>query len=964
MSKKIIKLYCLILLFAWCSVWITCVDDDSTFRGNVPLTEEERQWLEAHPIVKIAPAPHWPPGDFFDEDGNYRGMTKEYLQILEENLDIKFEIVKLETWDECIQNAKSREIDIISSAARSPERAEYMLFTKPYLTLPAVILVRTENPEMLTLGNLRDKSVAVVQGYATQEYIETYYPDIDLVPVPDTQTGLNKLSFGAVDAMVSNVATATYYIRKEGILNLRVAGNTGYNWKVTLMSRKDWPQLNSILDKGLMSITPEQRQEIYNNWVYLEQGKSVFTKEELIALFLIIAIGTALFMVIMIWNWSLKRKVDQKTKELKIELLERKKAEERIRKSEERLRTILYTSNEGFWEIDNKGLITHLNPEMCSILDAEKSEIMGHSIFEFVDKENADIFRSQMKKREYGEKSSYEITLKRPHNAEVHCLFNATPLFDEAGNKTGAFAMVTDITERKKAEKKLLDTRNYLKNVFNSMPSMLISVNAQGVITEWNTAAEEYTGIPAIKAISRKVWEVVPFLTKYKEDFREVVTSHSQEIFQRERVGLQDKKYVNISMSPLIFNENDGAVIRVDDVTELEKKDQQLRQAQKMETVGNLAGGLAHDFNNVLGGILGMVSLIKYMLDTGDIKLDEFRSDVNAIEKASQRAADMVNQLLALSRKHELTFVPVDINYNIKAVLKICKNTFDKSININVNHVEEKALIMGDPAQLQQVLLNLCINASHAMTLMRQEGEPQGGTLTIAIEKINADKYFCATHPEAIEGGYWILSVGDTGVGMDSRTLTKIFDPFFTTKEKFRGTGLGLAMVYNIIKQHKGFIDVYSEPGVGTTFNIFLPVLENVDELSDMNDRDAEIPKGKGLILIVDDEEIMRLTAQRILEACGYDTILATDGEEAVKIFREAFDEITAVVLDMAMPTMSGKEAYREMKRIYPQIKVLMASGFKQDKRIQDAMEMGVNGFIKKPYTMKELGTAIKKVLD
>lgn len=646
------------------------------------------------------------------------------------------------------------------------------------------------------------------------------------------------------------------------------------------------------------------------------------------------------------------------------DITERKRAEEQIQRSEERLRMILRTAKEGFLQVDGKETITDVNPEMCSILGRPESVVVGQNIFDFVDSKNAEVFWQQIRIRNQGVRSSYEITLKKPDFTNVHCLFNASPILDEGGKKVGSFAMVTDITDRKRAEQELLTTRNYLKNVFNSMPSMLISVNPEGTITQWNTAAEKYTGIPAMEAISKKVWDVVPFLKKYERNFRHVISNQLQEEFLKQQVMGNEKKYLNISMYPLIFNGTNGAVIRVDDVTELEKKDAQLRQAQKMETVGNLAGGLAHDFNNVLGGIMGTVSLLKYLLGDDEIDLEEFASNIEIIEEATDRAADMVQQLLTLSRRHDLTFAPVDLNLTVKHVIKICKNTFDKSIDIRVNYQEKSAMVNADPAQMEQVLLNLCVNASHAMTIMRDDDELKGGILTVSIDKIEADRHFCATHPEAIEGEYWILLVSDTGVGMDTKTVSKIFDPFFTTKEKSKGTGLGLAMVYNIIQQHKGFIDVYSDVGVGTSINVFLPVLEHGEEISIQKKAREEIPRGEGLILVVDDEAIMRKTAKKILSECGYDIILAENGQDAVNVYKENYRKIDLILLDMAMPIKSGKEAYMEMRKINPDLRVLMASGFKQDKRVQDALEMGVNGFIKKPYAMKDLAKAIKNVLS
>ncbi len=266
--------------------------------------------------------------------------------------------------------------------------------------------------------------------------------------------------------------------------------------------------------------------------------------------------------------------------------------------------------------------------------------------------------------------------------------------------------------------------------------------------------------------------------------------------------------------------------------------------------------------------------------------------------------------------------------------------------------------MQADPTQLEQILLNLCVNANHAMTLMRPEGQPKGGILTISLARVRSDRQFCITHPEAIETDYWKLSVADTGVGIDKNNMSKIFIPFFTTKDKGAGTGLGLSMVYTIVQQHHGFTDVYSEKGMGSNFNVYLPVFESELACEEAKDL-SSIPRGEGLILVVDDEEVMRHTAGTILGKCGYRVITAMDGEEGVRVFRERHHEIRAVLLDLVMPRKSGEQAYLEMKKIDPGLKVILTSGFRKDERVDLALSCGINGFIQKPYSLERLAHAM-----
>jgi CheY-like chemotaxis protein len=276
-------------------------------------------------------------------------------------------------------------------------------------------------------------------------------------------------------------------------------------------------------------------------------------------------------------------------------------------------------------------------------------------------------------------------------------------------------------------------------------------------------------------------------------------------------------------------------------------------------------------------------------------------------------------------------------------------------------------MVKADSAQLQQCILNICDNAALAMTSMRENEQDYGGVLTASIDLIYPDKKFRAEHPKAKQSSYWCLSITDTGVGMSRETIADIFDPFYTTRDPSESTGLGLTLVRDIIQQHNGFLEVDSAPGQGSVFRIYLPEItragtDSASKRQTEVSASDQIPTGSGLIFVVDDEDIMRKTAGNILEKLGYDVIFAEDGEEAVSIYRENFKDIKVVLLDMAMPKMSGKDAYIEMKKINPKIKSLLVSGFKKDDRIAEALEAGINGFIQKPYSMITLAQEVKRL--
>ncbi len=530
--------------------------------------------------------------------------------------------------------------------------------------------------------------------------------------------------------------------------------------------------------------------------------------------------------------------------------------------------------------------------------------------------------------------------------------------YDEVLSLSNDFlSMVEAINVR---EEEILYTKNYLKTIFDSLNIAIISVDSKGIISQWNNAAEIITGLFPVNTISKNIMEVLPQFGDFENSLKSVITNQKKVEFTKIFIKLTTKKCFNISIYPLSLKDSQGAVISLDDITEYEKREEELLQIQKMETVGNLAGGLAHDFNNVLSGITGTLSLLEFKLNKKDnLGKEVILKYLNTIKASGNRAANMVEQLLNLTRKKEVEFVSVDLNQTLKNVVKICENTFDKSINLKITYYKEKALVLADQTQLEQILLNCCVNASHAMTIMRKKGDPPGGDLSVLIKKVIVDKNFQNTYQGKLGGEFWRIQFNDTGIGMSDETIKKIFDPFFTTKEHGKGTGLGLAMVFNLVKNHNGFIYVYSEVGVGSTFNLYLPVQKLETEKALDRIPKTEILQGTGFVLIADDEEVVRDTAEEILEECGYDILLAKDGIECIELYKENYDKIKIVLLDMNMPNKSGKDTYLELVKINKNVKVIISSGFISDERVLSVLKLGVNNFIQKPYTLVELSKIV-----
>jgi len=368
------------------------------------------------------------------------------------------------------------------------------------------------------------------------------------------------------------------------------------------------------------------------------------------------------------------------------------------------------------------------------------------------------------------------------------------------------------------------------QNVFEAIPYIMIIVDSEFRVNVLNSSAKSFFG-SGTDGRSDNLWDLAPFLLDSRTSIEKTMAEAKTLVLRRIEYKGAESRFVDISVCPWPGSVGGkGAVIVIDDVTEQEKKEQYIRRSQKMDIVGTLAAGLSHDFNNVVNGIKATVDSIKFSLDNKKLAVEPLRSqvkdDLEIIEESANRGADIVEQLLSISRRKELSFAEVDLVAALRNVIKICGNTLPKTIEMIAEIRVEKAMVKASLTQLEQVLLNLCINASHAMTIMKKEEDGQGGILGVSLEKIYVGPNMCGIIPDAKEGYYWLVSVSDTGVGMNKEVMARIFDPFFTTKEK-RGTGLGLSMVYNIVKEHKGFIDLFSEPGAGSVFFVFLPLAED-----------------------------------------------------------------------------------------------------------------------------------------
>jgi len=386
------------------------------------------------------------------------------------------------------------------------------------------------------------------------------------------------------------------------------------------------------------------------------------------------------------------------------------------------------------------------------------------------------------------------------------------------------------------------------------------------------------------------------------------------------------------------------------DIGEHRRLEQHIRQMQKMEAIGTLAGGVAHDFNNLLTGILGYANELKLKSDPGE----EVHDAASVIENAATRAAELTRQLLGFARKGKIEEVPVDIHRLIQEVVSVLSHTLDRRISVLQELRAQPSYVLGDQTQLQQVLLNLGVNARDAM--------PAGGELVFETRAADLDEEYCQDHLGASPGRYLMISVTDTGTGISREIIDRIFEPYFTTKEEGKGTGMGLAMVYGIVKNHGGSVRAYSEGGCGTTFKVYLPMTMAPAPVADEVRHETPIP-GEGRILIVEDEDVIQRMATKMLEGLGYDVVTASDGQEGVEYYQAHGDEIDLVVIDMIMPRMNGRDCFRRLREMNPGVKAILSTGYGLDSAVRDMLGDGMIGYVQKPYVVGQLSEAVAEAL-
>ena len=630
-----------------------------------------------------------------------------------------------------------------------------------------------------------------------------------------------------------------------------------------------------------------------------------------------------------------------------------KRAEKRLAESEKRYRTIFEESPAVMLVIDpDSAGIIGANEAAVQFYGYGKEELLGKSMTEIIALPGDQVLQMLRKATD----GPHYIQLRhRLASGEIRDVELSRGPINVDGT-TYLFSIIHDITARKAAEEAIREGDEKLQAITSTATDAIILIDDTGNVSYWNTAAEKMFGYDDDEMLGRNLEIIIPpqYRDAHKKGFKRFTESgHGPMIGKVYEVSALRKDGsefpIELSISGLLLKGKWHSAGVVRDITGRRNLEEQLRQAQKMEAIGTLAGGVAHDFNNILTAIIGFGSLLTMKM----AKNDPMLHDVNQILAAADRAATLTQSLLTFSRKTPIETKPVSLNSIISKVEKLLVRFIREDIELTSTLAAEELTVMADPAQIEQILINLVANARDAM--------PKGGKLRICTDIVELDREFIRVHGYGTPGRYASLTCSDTGSGMDKETAQRIFEPFFTTKETGKGTGLGLAIVYGIVQRHNGYINCYSEPGMGTTFRIYLPLTEALPETAGVVPE--MLPKGGDeIILVAEDDAAARSLFKQVLETYGYTVIEAVDGEDAIGKFIAGKDEVKLVILDVIMPKKNGREACEAILHIRPDMKCLFTSGYTAG--IFDGGEHKLQHFLSKPIITTMLLKKIREMLD
>ena len=950
--------------------YLSGVDFDLSFfreMQSIPLTEDERQWLARHKVIRLGVDKGYAPYSFRNKGGDYQGIAIDTIHLVAQYLDVEIDIVEGLKWPQIIDYARQGKLDAILTAVETPERTEFLNFTHIYLPTPLVIMTKQDYQEIQGPENLKGKKVALVNGYYSAEITLQNHPDIIPVMVQTPLDGLTAVSTGLADCYVGVIGVCDYISKVNGITNLKIAAR--YDMLMhgeRIATRKDWPEFAKILDKALGAITEKKRLKLHQSWISalvtlegpaLLQQKNALTAEEtawvkehpeillgvdpefapfefideaghytgIVPEYLhILEQRIALnFKVAPGLSW---KEAVEKTRQGEIDMLPC------VGKTSEREKFLLFSKPYMYYQ---RVIITRTGTPFISSLDDIKGmrvAVQKETSHEGYLKDNTEVQPTLY--------ATLQETLKAVSDGRADAMI---------GNLSSSIFWIRkeNLTNLKIAGPVSYASEELHFAVHENLPELvgivekglasLTSLQQKNIREKW-VNVEYAPGLDPGKIFRyllqglALIFVVIGLILFWNHRLKKEISKQTSKLETTNRQLLSE--------------------IHTREMAEAERKDMQnqLFQAQKIESIGTLAGGIAHDFNNILSSIIGFTEIALDDVAKGS----NVEDNLQEVYKAGQRAKDLVKQILTIARKSDEEIKPILVKPIIKEALKFIRSSIPTTIDIQQN-IPSESSIMGNPTQLHQIIMNLCTNAAHAM-------EESGGLLKVDLEDIRFEKYEILQGQHLKPGEYIKLRISDTGTGIAPDVIGAIFDPYYTSKEPGEGTGLGLALVHSIVKKYGGIIEVSSELGRGSVFSIYLPTTKMNQTNQPYTKED--LPIGSERILFIDDEAAIAKIGSQHLEKLGYSVTAMTSSKKALNLFQSNAYAFDLVLTDMTMPGLTGDKLADELIKIRQDIPVIVCTGYNKRISVQTATKIGIKALVYKPLDRAELAKTVRKVLD
>ncbi len=956
----------LLSLFILC---LTLVANTAWVQAAVSLSPEEKAWLERHKVLKIGITPDWAPFEFYDDQNNVpSGFSTDLLRLLLKPYDIKIVVETPEdTWDKVMKKLQSSQIDMVTAIYISDDREKLFNFSQPYLEVPHVIFVREDRTAINSMNDLKNFKLAYVLGWVGQELLRKEFPEIRLSLNEKMEGMIGQVLLGTADAGLIDLASLSYYSRMHNLAALKVAVKAPFAPDLAFGFPKHDTVGAELFNKLLKSASKADVELLKQKWLFA--GSVSDSNYRLVGRIIAIVLLTALFTFV--WNLLLRRRIKERTQALEIEVEKNRRHVAALEESEGKIRAFFDQTFQFIGLLSVDGILLDANKSALAFIDSDKESVVGRRFSETPWWSHSEDLRRQLEdaicRCAAGDTLRFNTTNRDAKGRTSIIDFSLNPCYDSSGKIVYLIAEGRDISSLHETMRSLKESEERFRLIFENSPDAAWLVRKSGFF-ECNQAAVKLFGCSSKQELLQKLPDSLS--PEFQPDGRR--SSEAAELWV-EKAFLEDVVRfewehlssdgsllpMEITLSRVRLKNEDvlygtGRDLRTRRKIEESRKllEAQFLQSQKMESVGRLAGGIAHDFNNLLTVMRGFSELIMMQFKLPE-KAVEMMSE---IVKAVNSASNLTRQLLTFSRKQVSEPREVNLNSLIQNLEKMLTRILGEDVDLNIFLGKSPGICFVDPGQVEQVLVNLAANARDAM--------PDGGSLVIETSRIFADftsRPFGLTLPA---GSYLKITVRDTGCGMTEEVREHLFEPFYTTKPPEKGTGLGLATVYGIVKQSGGYVAVETAPGKGTAFHLFLPVTDG--GLNNSTPGASAVAHGSGqLIMVVEDDQVLRQLVALGLPQFGYKVEVFADGRSAL-LWLEQSAEMPPVLLvtDVVMPDMSGNALVENVSRFFPDMPVLYLSGYSRDVVTDHGVCSQKSDFLAKPFSITALVGKITEILN